>query len=53
MFSKLHTTFCQKMDLKPENVRFEFDGSPLNLSSTPEREDLEGGEVIDVIIKQQ
>lgn len=49
-FQKLFDGFCSHTNLDPKTVKFIFDGEDLDLSSTPEDEDLEDDDLIDVKI---
>ena len=49
-FRVLIQKFCQKNSKEEKDVSFILDGEKLNPNATPQREDLEGGEILDVII---
>ncbi len=51
-FQKLMEYVCQKFNVKNSDCKYIFDGVPLNANYTPNDEDLEGGEVIDVQINK-
>jgi hypothetical protein len=53
-FEQLHEAFCKKLQQKNKvfnSVKLTLDGSVLSLSDTCQDEDLEGGEIIDVICR--
>ena len=49
-FQKLIDAFCKKVGRNSSSVKFTLDGDPLNVQSCCKNEDLEGGEIIDVIM---
>jgi hypothetical protein len=51
-FQKLMDWVCQKYYVKTADCKYIFDGAPLNPNYTPNDEDLEGDEVIDVEINK-
>jgi len=52
-FELLMLRFCQKNNKNENQVTFLLDGDKLNAKATPKGEDLEGGEIIDVLVKGQ
>ena len=50
-FSKLLQLFLEKNDLPEHKATLEFDGMALDLNLTPQGEDLDGDEIIEVIVK--
>lgn len=51
-FSSLLKQFCSKNSLSEDTVCFTLDGEILNPIATPKGEDLEGGEILDVLVKE-
>lgn len=51
MFQKLFDGACNHLKLDKSRVTFIFDGEPLDLEGTPEEEDMEDGDIVDVKIK--
>jgi len=51
-FSVLVDDFCKKKNVIHSECKFTFDGCILNINSTVEDEDLEGGEIIDVVVDE-
>lgn len=49
-FQKLFDGFCKHTNLDPKTVSFIFDGDELDLTLTPEDEDLDDDDLIDVKI---
>lgn len=49
---KLMTTYCDRAGLSIQNVRFRFDGQPINETDTPAGLDMEDDDTIDVFQQQ-
>jgi len=52
-FQFLIDKFCLKNKKQKSQVTFILDGEAVNPNMTPQSEDLEGGEILDVIIKEE
>lgn len=52
-FQKLFDGYCKKLGIQPNTIKFVFDGETLDLDSTPEDEDMEDGDIIDVHTKKK
>jgi len=50
-FEKLYLFYCKKKGFQPDKVKFIFDGLPLNMRSTPDEEDMEDDDIIDVKVE--
>lgn len=50
-FEKLFYGYCNHAMIDINNVTFEFDGLKLEANSTPDDEDMEDGDIIDVKTK--
>jgi len=49
---KLMATYCDRAGLNIQNVRFRFDGQPINEADTPAGLDMEDDDTIDVFQQQ-
>ena len=49
---KLMTAYCDRAGLKVPNVRFRFDGNPVNETDTPSQLEMEDNDSIDVFQQQ-
>jgi hypothetical protein len=47
-FAKIIFGYCSHLKLDIRSIKFELDGLPLDPDSTPDDEDLEDGDIIDV-----
>ena len=52
-FKKLFDGYCKKYEIQPNTIKFIFDGDSLDLDSTPETEDMEDGDIIDIQQKKK
>ena len=52
-FKKLFDGYCKRFNVQPNTIKFVFDGDTLDLDSTPEDEDMEDGDIIDVHAKKK
>ena len=51
--SKLMHSWCQNSGVRPDSVRFLFDGQRITETQTPAEFEMEDGDVIDVMQEQQ
>ncbi|KAJ8906465.1 hypothetical protein NDN08_002958 [Rhodosorus marinus] len=50
---KLMDVYCQRMGAQPNTFRFIFDGNRVGETDTPEKLEMEQGDVIDALVFQQ
>lgn len=49
---KLMSAYCERTGVRMENMRFRFDGNPINETDTPAALEMEDGDSIDVFQSQ-
>jgi small ubiquitin-related modifier len=49
---KLIEAYCKRQGLQSSSVRFLFDGEPLTAEDTPDKQEMEDGDAIDVMHQQ-
>ncbi|XP_067664147.1 small ubiquitin-related modifier 2-A-like [Haliotis asinina] len=49
---KLMSAYCQRVGIQAQQVRFRFDGNPINESDSPSLLEMEDGDSIDVFQQQ-
>ncbi|XP_006147127.1 small ubiquitin-related modifier 2 [Tupaia chinensis] len=50
--SKLMKAYCERQGLSMRQIRFRFDGQPINETDTPAQLEMEGDDTIDVFLQQ-